>query len=109
MMAYLTYYGPGISPRMWSLWPQMHTCLMEWGIDYWENLLVCNCDCRPCVCAVSGLVLDDVSLYHAAEESSRDVVCAAGWSYRPLPCVLAPIQCSALAVVSTVHTEYSNP
>lgn len=40
MLAYLTFYGPGISPRLWSLWPQMHTVLMEWGIDYWENLLV---------------------------------------------------------------------
>jgi len=40
MLAYLTFYGPGISPRLWSLWPQMHNMLVEFGIDYWENLLV---------------------------------------------------------------------
>lgn len=40
MLAYLTFYGPGISPRLWALWPQMHQMLMEFGIDYWENLLV---------------------------------------------------------------------
>lgn len=29
-----------ISPRMWSLFPQLHQCYMEWGFNYLENLLV---------------------------------------------------------------------
>eukprot|EP00798_Chlamydomonas_sp_ICE-L_P030404 gene30404-35409_t len=40
MMAYFTFYSPTISDRMWLLWPQIHSCLLEWGIDYWENILV---------------------------------------------------------------------
>jgi len=40
MLAYLSYYGPGISDALWSLWPRLHTMLVEWGIQYWENLLV---------------------------------------------------------------------
>ena len=39
MMSYITYCSPCVSDAMWSLWPQLHTCLVEWGIDYWENLL----------------------------------------------------------------------
>lgn len=33
MLAYLTYYGPGISDALWSLWPRLHAMLMEWGIQ----------------------------------------------------------------------------
>lgn len=33
MLAYLTYYGPGISDALWSLWPRLHTMLVEWGIQ----------------------------------------------------------------------------
>ena len=41
MLAIFTYYTKhGISAQLWSLWPQLHTCLLEWGIDYWENILV---------------------------------------------------------------------
>ena len=29
-----------ISQRMWSLFPQLHQCYMEWGFNYLENLLV---------------------------------------------------------------------
>lgn len=41
MLSYLTYYGPpGISDRLWSLWPQLEAAVQEWAADYWENLLV---------------------------------------------------------------------
>ncbi len=40
MSAYFTFYGPTpISDRMWSLWPLLHKCLLEFGIDYWDNIL----------------------------------------------------------------------
>ncbi|GAX74708.1 hypothetical protein CEUSTIGMA_g2156.t1 [Chlamydomonas eustigma] len=40
-LAIFTYYNKqGISPRLWSLWPQIHACLLDWAIDYWENVLV---------------------------------------------------------------------
>ena len=26
LVAYFTYYSPGISPAMWSLWPQARSC-----------------------------------------------------------------------------------
>jgi len=25
---------------MWSLWPQLHAVLMDFGVDYWENILI---------------------------------------------------------------------
>lgn len=40
MLAYFTFYAPSISERIWTLWPQLHAALMEWGIDYWESILV---------------------------------------------------------------------
>jgi hypothetical protein len=36
ILSYLTYYNTTITPRIWSLWPQLHKVVMEWGIDYWE-------------------------------------------------------------------------
>lgn len=33
MLAYLTYYGTGISEALWSLWPSLHKMLVEWGIQ----------------------------------------------------------------------------
>lgn len=29
-----------LSPRLWSLWPQLHALIMDFGIDYWENILI---------------------------------------------------------------------
>ncbi len=40
MLSYFTFYGKSISERLWSLWPQLHAVLLDWGIDYWENILV---------------------------------------------------------------------
>uniref|UniRef100_A0A7R9YU85 Importin N-terminal domain-containing protein n=1 Tax=Chlamydomonas euryale TaxID=1486919 RepID=A0A7R9YU85_9CHLO len=40
MLAYFTFYAPCISERLWGLWPLLHAALCEWGIDYWESLLV---------------------------------------------------------------------
>lgn len=40
ILAYFTYFEDPISPRLWSLWPQLHSCLVTWGIDYWDNILV---------------------------------------------------------------------
>ena len=37
MLAYLTYYGSGISDALWSLWPRLHTMLVEWGIQVATN------------------------------------------------------------------------
>jgi hypothetical protein len=36
MLAYLTYFGNGISPRMWTLWPRLHAVVHEFGIDFWD-------------------------------------------------------------------------
>lgn len=33
MLAYLTFYGTGISDSLWSLWPRLHAMLVEWGIQ----------------------------------------------------------------------------
>lgn len=40
MLSYLTYYGSGISDRLWALWPQIEAAVNEWAVDYWENILV---------------------------------------------------------------------
>ncbi|GFR51383.1 hypothetical protein Agub_g13813, partial [Astrephomene gubernaculifera] len=40
MLSYLTYYGTGISERLWALWPQIEAAVNEWAVDYWENILV---------------------------------------------------------------------
>ena len=40
MLAYFTFYSTSISERLWSLWPALHSVLLDWGIDYWENILV---------------------------------------------------------------------
>lgn len=39
MASYFTYFMDPISPRLWSLWPRIHLCLLEWAIDYWDNIL----------------------------------------------------------------------
>eukprot|EP00878_Enallax_costatus_P040388 GHUV01046589.1.p1 GENE.GHUV01046589.1~~GHUV01046589.1.p1 ORF type:complete len:105 (-),score=29.37 GHUV01046589.1:221-535(-) len=39
LLAYFTYFGE-LSPRLWSLWPQLHALVMDFGIDYWENILI---------------------------------------------------------------------
>ncbi|GFH23947.1 importin N-terminal domain-containing protein, partial [Haematococcus lacustris] len=36
MLAYLTFFGPGITPKLWSCWPLMHAMLMDWAIDSWD-------------------------------------------------------------------------
>ncbi len=43
MLSYLTYYGSGISDRLWALWPQIEAAVNEWAVDYWENILVGVC------------------------------------------------------------------
>ncbi|KAG1660790.1 hypothetical protein FOA52_011331 [Chlamydomonas sp. UWO 241] len=40
MLAYFTFYAKTITERIWSLWPQLHAALTEWGLDYWESILV---------------------------------------------------------------------
>ena len=40
MMSYVTYFGPGISPAMWALYPQLCRELDAWAVDYFENMLV---------------------------------------------------------------------
>ncbi len=40
LLAYLTYCSPAISPRLWSLWPQLAACLNDWAVDFFENVLV---------------------------------------------------------------------
>lgn len=40
MLSYFTFYSVDISPRLWSLWPRLQAVMMDWGIDYWENILV---------------------------------------------------------------------
>ena len=39
-MACSTGFFLQISPRIWSLFPQLHQCCMEFGFSYLENLLV---------------------------------------------------------------------
>lgn len=50
MLAYLTYYGTGISDALWSLWPRLHKMLMEWGIQVKKKAsfsLKCRCVPMP--------------------------------------------------------------
>ena len=37
---YLTYFAPGITPRMWTLYPRLLECLDTWAIDYWKDVLL---------------------------------------------------------------------
>uniref|UniRef100_A0A383WBL3 Importin N-terminal domain-containing protein n=1 Tax=Tetradesmus obliquus TaxID=3088 RepID=A0A383WBL3_TETOB len=39
LLAYFTYFGE-LSPRLWGLWPQLHALVLDFGIDYWENILI---------------------------------------------------------------------
>lgn len=32
--------APELSPRLWSLWPQIHAVALDFGVDYWEDLLI---------------------------------------------------------------------
>ncbi|CAN8315578.1 unnamed protein product [Cochlearia groenlandica] len=38
--SYMTFYSPNISFGMWSLWPLMVEALVDWGIDFFPNILV---------------------------------------------------------------------
>lgn len=40
ILAYVSYCGREVSPRLWQLWPQLVRCMMEWGADFWEAALV---------------------------------------------------------------------
>lgn len=37
--SYITFYGPGISPQMWSIWPLIMTAVDEFAIDYFDGIL----------------------------------------------------------------------
>nr|BAD95304.1 importin like protein [Arabidopsis thaliana] len=36
----MTFYSPSISLDIWSLWPLMVEALVDWGIDFFPNILV---------------------------------------------------------------------
>jgi hypothetical protein len=38
--SYMTFYSPSISLDIWSLWPLMVEALVDWGIDFFPNILV---------------------------------------------------------------------
>jgi hypothetical protein len=40
MLAYFTFFEEPLSPRLWSLWPAVASCLVEFGIDSWPAALV---------------------------------------------------------------------
>ena len=40
LITYLTYFGPGITPRMWTLYPRLLHCLDSWAVDYWKDVLL---------------------------------------------------------------------
>lgn len=40
MLSYFTFFEEPLSPRLWTLWPQLHSCLVEFAIDSWSALLV---------------------------------------------------------------------
>jgi len=40
MLSYFTFFEAPLSPRLWTLWPQLHSCLVEFAIDSWPALLV---------------------------------------------------------------------
>jgi hypothetical protein len=39
MASYFTYFMDPLPQRLWTLWPRIHESLMEWAIDYWDNIL----------------------------------------------------------------------
>ena len=40
MAAYFTYFSePGPSQRLWGLWPLIEAALLEWAVDYWDDIL----------------------------------------------------------------------
>ena len=40
ILAYLTYFTPEVTPRMWELWPLMMTTMDDWALQYFENMLI---------------------------------------------------------------------
>jgi len=40
IISYFTYFSPKISPQLWMLWPRLHECVVEWAVDYFDNILV---------------------------------------------------------------------
>ena len=39
LITYLTFLAPEITPRMWTLYPRILSCLNDWASDYWEDCL----------------------------------------------------------------------
>lgn len=40
MLSYFTFFEEKLSPRLWNLWPQIHSCLTEFAIESWPAVLV---------------------------------------------------------------------
>jgi hypothetical protein len=40
ILAYLTYFTPQVTPRMWELWPLMIRTMDDWALQYFDNLLI---------------------------------------------------------------------
>jgi importin-7 len=41
MLSYFTFFEEApLSPRLWTLWPQIHSCLTEFAIESWPAILV---------------------------------------------------------------------
>ncbi|CAM9763151.1 unnamed protein product, partial [Phaeothamnion confervicola] len=38
VVTYLTYYGPGISPDLWTLFPMIYDAFSNWAYDYITNM-----------------------------------------------------------------------
>jgi hypothetical protein len=56
IMAYLTFYGRGISPAMWQLFPLLYKAFDGWATDWMDRTLPPPCPCvrvRWCVCVCS--------------------------------------------------------
>ncbi|CAN0405708.1 unnamed protein product, partial [Scytosiphon promiscuus] len=40
VLSFLTYYGPGISPQLWSVFPMLYRTWDKWAFDLISNLAV---------------------------------------------------------------------
>lgn len=40
MLTYFTYFAKPISPRIWTFWPRLESVLLDWGIDFVENIIL---------------------------------------------------------------------
>eukprot|EP00752_Nemacystus_decipiens_P010988 g9765.t1 len=40
VLSFLTYYGPGISPQLWTIFPKLHLSWDKWAFDLISNLAV---------------------------------------------------------------------